>query len=285
MVRVGLHLGIPQAEHAIAALCKIGVLRSVKLRASRLPRIWIGEERRIRVPVIAIELHDKVRVRHEGVNAELARDRVLREKDDPQLTEQAIAATLIRVGVSCLLVGRHLDQTRGNIGAGIAASLGAILTRDGRRPEARLPACLAQVWHLRAARPFVSVLLRAKPMLSETCRREIDRSGADSTRPRFAMTPVRREARSRAETRISLPIPRSAKELAALQTGSSFVRGGKLAREPAKGGDLLGKGSVELDAAARAKRRCAVSFSLLPAFRLDNKDHAAIVAKEQDGAP
>lgn len=266
MVRVGLHLGIPKAEHAISALRKVGILRSVKLRAPRLPRIGIGEKRRIQVPVITVELHDKVRVRHEGVHTELARDRVLREEDDPQFAEQAVAATLVRVCVSDLLVRRHLDQPCSNLGTGIAASLGAILARDGRRPEARLPARLAQVLDLRATRPFVGVLLRAKPMLSEASPREIDRSGADSTRPRFTMTPVRREARSRAETRVSLSIPGSTKSLAALQARTGLIRRGKLACDPAKFCDLLGRCAVELDTATGACFDRARSFPFLHSF-------------------
>jgi len=182
---------LPQSEHTKPALREVGVLRLVERDAPALPRVWLGEAFGVTMPVVAVKLNDEVRVRDEGVDAELPGDEMLPQVEHAGLCEKAISAPFVAVGVRGLLRGVHRQEALARGRVRVATRERTVRALDGRRTRTRLAAHAAIELDLGSPLPLVRVLRRAEVLCPGAMRLHVRLASACCTRDGVAAPPHR----------------------------------------------------------------------------------------------
>jgi hypothetical protein len=232
MFRAPLQIGLPNADHAIAARGHIGVLRNIEGHASALALRRSGELVGVPVPVVTIKLNDEFSKR-EGVNTEAPAYQVLSLVWNGEVVQQRISRLLKRVRAQGSLLDVHLNQSRTLLGVCIAAICRAIgwsaLTLVRGRFAKLLAASLAAKRALVPTLPFVCMVGRTKEIgrLFQARSVQVDGGTADSARPLLAGFPRRFCARSiavnRAEALAGLHPPCNGQPAADTRDGPHLV--------------------------------------------------------------
>lgn len=170
MLRRFLYLALPDSDNAIATRGHVRILRFIKPDALGLALVGLRKLIRVSVPVIAVKLNDRIKGRHEGINAEFITDYVLSVIRNANGIKHGIASALQVVSFGGLLRGVHLHQLGAAFGVGIAARYRTILNvvslSTRRRPPEFFTANCTDVERLVTPLPLVGVFLTTKEIRS-----------------------------------------------------------------------------------------------------------------------
>lgn len=161
-----LDFRFPKPKDRHAAFTHVGVLRSIQGDTLHLSLVKHRELGWVRVPVIAVELDDRVTTRNEGIDAKLASDKVLRQILDTYGIKNRIAPALVAVCFTTRLLGVHPNQHLASFGISVPARDRAILDvvvfMPRRGPLERLPASNTNVRRFFPTLPSCSTVVSAK---------------------------------------------------------------------------------------------------------------------------
>jgi len=156
----------PKAQDSVATLLHVRILRLVKTYSFLLSVVWLWEVIRVTVPIVAVELYDKVLCLYEGIDTELSRYNKLGQIWNIQTIKNVITDYLNLGGMKALLLGIHSQQRFTALWVFVATCKGAIgnvvLFVSGRRPIKCLVAYLARVLSLVSRLPLVCTGDRTK---------------------------------------------------------------------------------------------------------------------------
>ncbi len=166
MFRRFLEITFPYPQHAIAARLHVGVLRLVEGDAAGLAMVKRGEFGGVAMPVVTIELNDKIDRGDKGIYTKLVTNQELAFIRHVKRIEYGVGGALEVVWFHAQLLCVHAAQMYAPLWVFVSAlkrAIGDVVSlRPGRRPIEGLAAYLASVFGLVATLPFIRANNRAE---------------------------------------------------------------------------------------------------------------------------